>query len=187
MKFHPHLHLIVANGFFDKNNSFNSYDISFNSKFNRIWRVEMLKKLYITDFCKYKYGFYVWSDNKAINKTKKIGKYIGRYVRHPVIANSRIVKCQDNKINFYYINNKNEKIIIKKSITNFITSLTQHIPPPQFRLIRYYGAYSRNQRSKYKNYFNGYVGNIPLVCNQWTKSTILFCERVYFRACSKTT
>jgi len=37
----------------------------------------------------------------------------------------------------------------KKSVYDFISSLIQHIPPKQFRMMRHYGAYSRNQRRKY--------------------------------------
>ncbi|MBS3114671.1 transposase [Candidatus Woesearchaeota archaeon] len=33
-------------------------------------------------------------------------------------------------------------------VRNFINSLIQHIPPEQFKIIRYYGIYSRNQRNK---------------------------------------
>ena len=37
-------------------------------------------------------------------------------------------------------------------IDEFIFAIIQHIPEKQFKTIRYYGAYSRNQKKKYKRY-----------------------------------
>ncbi|MBW2975435.1 transposase [Candidatus Woesearchaeota archaeon] len=74
---------------------------------------------------------------------------MGRYVRHPAIANGRIMCCDKKRITFFYNDNCNRKILVKKSIGGFITSLIQHIPPPQFKMIRYYGAYSRKQKKRY--------------------------------------
>jgi hypothetical protein len=143
LKFHPHLHTIAANGFFS--NKFNSFDVSFKSKFNRLWRSEVLKNLHVS-LDKYRYGFYVWSDEEHLNKDKQLIKYIGRYVRHPAIANGRIIDYTKKGITFYYRDNQDNDIFITKKITSFITSLIQHIPPKQFKLIRYYGAYSRKNR-----------------------------------------
>jgi len=80
-----------------------------------------------------------------------LAKYIGRYVRHPAIANSRITDASKGKIKFFYLDNGGNKVSVTKTADSFITSLIQHIPPRQFKLIRYYGAYSRNQRIKYLN------------------------------------
>ena len=147
LKFHPHLHAIAANGFFS--NKFNSFDISFKSKFNKLWRCEVLNNLNVY-LDKYNYGFYVWSDDEFLNKNKQLAKYMGRYVRHPAIANGRIIHYNKKKITFFYRDNQDGEIIITKSITDFIASLIQHIPPKQFKMIRYYGVYSRNQKKRYK-------------------------------------
>lgn len=133
MKFHPHLHIITNS------------NIDFNSKFNKLWRKTILGNLKLTSD-KYYYGYYVWFD--AI-KSEGIAKYIGRYVRHPAIANGRILKCNKWSITFFYRDNHKDKIIVKKPVLDFISSLIQHIPPEQFKMIRYYGAYSRNLRKKY--------------------------------------
>ncbi len=133
MKFHPHLHILTNSG------------INFNCKFNTLWRKTILSNLNLTSN-KYYYGYYVWSDNI---KSKAIAKYIGRYVRHPAIANGRIVNYSKGKIKFSYLDNKNNIVYITKSITTFITSLIHHIPPQQFKLIRYYGDYCRNQHRIY--------------------------------------
>ena len=130
MKFHPHLHIITNS------------NIDFNSKFNKLWRKVILSNLKLTSN-RYYYGYYVWSD-KQIIRLKVIAEYIGRYVRHPVIANGRIVHYGKKEIIFSYKDSQENKMLIKKSINGFITSLIQHIPPKQFKMIRYYGAYGRN-------------------------------------------
>ena len=124
MKFNPHLHIITNS------------NINFNFKFNKLWRKTILSNLKLTSN-KYYYGYYVWSDNI---KSKKIAKYIGRYVRHPAIANGRIISYHKKRIAFFYRDNQRNEIIVRKPVNNFITSLIQHIPPPQFKIVRYYGG-----------------------------------------------
>lgn len=129
LKFHPHLHLIVAGV------------TPFKSKFNPLWRAIVLHQLNLS-LDRYTYGFYVWCDN--IHRLSV--KYVGRYVRHPAIANSRIMTYDKNNITFFYKDNRGRKIIITKTIGNFISSLVQHIPPTQFKIVRYYGLYARKKR-----------------------------------------
>ncbi len=135
MKFHPHLHILTNS------------NINFNFKFNKIWRETILANLNLTSN-KYYYGYYVWS---GTIKSKQLAKYAGRYVRHPAIANGRIINCNNNEVTFYCTNNQQNKLVITKSTANFIASLLQHIPPKQFKITRYYGAYSRNQKNDSNN------------------------------------
>jgi len=132
MKFHPHLHIITNS------------NVDFNFKFNKLWRKIILGNLKITSN-KYYYGYYLWLDSI---KSKNIAKYIGRYVRHPAIASSRITEYRKGKITFFYKNTKGNRILARKSTNGFITCLVQHIPPRQFKMIRYYGAYSVNNKGK---------------------------------------
>lgn len=150
LKFNPHLHLLVADGFFDKASEFHVCDISFASRFNKLWRLEVLKELGIYDFDKHGYGFYVWCDDKSLRNNSSVAKYVSRYVRHPIIANGRIVGYDRRAVFFFYKNNNGERAYITKSVGCFISSLAQHIPPAQFKMIRYYGAYARKNRCKYE-------------------------------------
>ena len=124
MKFHPHLHIIINS------------NIVFNSKFNKLWRRMTLNNLSLASN-KYNYGYYVWSSRHAI-KPKQLAKYIARYVRHPAIADSRIKDVLKDKITFCYSSNNGNSIIVTQSTASFITTLIQHIPPRQFKTIRYY-------------------------------------------------
>jgi len=121
--------------------------MNFDSKFNKSWRKIILKNLKLTSN-KYYYGYYVWSDNKIL-KPKLIAKYIGRYVRHPAIANGRIAKYNKRYVAFFYKDPHKSNVLVRKSVRNFIASLIQHIPPKQFKTIRYYGAYSKNKAKNY--------------------------------------
>lgn len=135
LKFNPHLHIITNS------------KINFNSKFNKLWRKTILINLKIRSN-RYYYGYYVHCKKENL-KPKTIGKYTARYVRHPSIANGRIIDYNKKSVTFYYKDEENNEIFITKSIDSFITSLIQHIPPPQFKMIRYYGIYSRNNRIHY--------------------------------------
>jgi hypothetical protein len=134
IKFHPHLHILTNS------------NINFNSKFNKFWRRIVLNNLRVLSN-RYSYGYYVWSEKGNLNP-KKVAKYAARYVRHPAIANGRIVDYGKNRITFYYKDYNGDKIFVTKKITNFITSLVQHIPQKQFKMIRYYGVYARNNKFK---------------------------------------
>lgn len=131
MKFNPHLHIIT------------NLSSNLDEKFNKIWRKTILNFLNIKSN-RYHYGYYV--NCSKIIYPRQLAKYTGRYVRHPAIANGRIISYNKN-ITFFYTDNQNKKITITKSANNFITSLIQHIPPEQFKMVRYYGAYCRTKRN----------------------------------------
>jgi len=98
----------------------------------------------------YPNGFYVWLHKRGrIKSPKEIGKYVGRYVRHPAIANSRIDYFDKKIVKFHYINNEEKRVDVTMTVEQFITALIQHIPPPQFKMIRYYGAYARTKKRMY--------------------------------------
>lgn len=136
LKFNPHLH-IIANS-----------NISFDYKFNKLWRKTVLNNLKIKSN-RYYYGYYVHSKKENLD-SKTIGKYTARYVRHPAIANGRIIDYNKKGVTFYYKDEEDNEIFVTKPINNFITSLIQHIPKKQFKMIRYYGIYSRNKKINHK-------------------------------------
>ena len=121
--------------------------MDFDSKFNKLWRKIILNNLKLNPN-KYYYGYYVGYDDKIV-KPKLIAKYIGRYVRHPAIANGRIAQYNKRYVTFFYKDSHKSKVLVRKSVRNFIACLIQHIPPKQFKTIRYYGAYSKNKAKNY--------------------------------------
>lgn len=92
-------------------------------------------------------GFYVHApprDMKASGKDQVV-KYMIRYAGKPAMAQSRIISYNKNckTIRYFYQDHKTEeRIEVEESIFNFIWKLLRHIPPPQFKMVRYYGIYA---------------------------------------------
>ena len=154
MKFHPHLHCAVL-----KKVKYNGKIIDFRfipSEFLRItWRNILVKNICKADISyaekelaysmieRYPNGF-ITNVEDSRNQDAVI-RYLARYMRHPAISNSRIE----------YYDGKNVKIKIDKhkwktfhqvfTIDEFITSLIQHIPQKNFKVVRWYGLYSRRE------------------------------------------
>jgi hypothetical protein len=76
-------------------------------------------------------------------------KYIGRYTKKPVIAETRIISCNARWVIFRYKDYaKGGKSSVKKMGTfTFITYLVQHIPDKYFRNVRGYGLFSNRLRA----------------------------------------
>ena len=154
--FNPHVHCIITEGGYDNQGKFISLGkyISYDA-FHKKWKYEVLNALkkYLPEefidflFDKYPNGFVAYLKPERILSSKRLAQYIGRYVRHPAIANSRIIAYNKEAIKFYY---KDHQDIIHDKImlaNDFISAIIQHIPDKNFRLIRYYGAYARRKKN----------------------------------------
>jgi hypothetical protein len=108
---------------------------------------------------------------EVIWSNKFLSKYIGRYLRHPAIANSRIVFYDREIVRFYYLDHKTKKrVICEMKVFDFIASVVQHIPNKNFKMIRYYGLYSRKG-----------VKKVCEICLQSSlKEEVLFAENEVF-------
>jgi len=159
MRFQPHLHLLITEGGYNNRKEFVKCEFIPADKFRRKWQYEVLKSLQALGlpnavasemYKKYPMGFYVWLHKRGtIKHPKVIAKYVGRYVRHPAIANSRIDYFDGKTVKFHYINNEDRRMDVVMSVDQFISALIQHIPPPQFKMIRYYGAYARRTKRRF--------------------------------------
>lgn len=71
-------------------------------------------------------------------------KYIGRYTKKPVIAETRIIRCDNRWVLFKFKDyaEGGKSSIKKMGLFTFITYLTQHIPDKYFRVVRPYGLFS---------------------------------------------
>jgi len=154
--FNPHVHCIVTEGGYDNQGKFISLGqyISYDA-FHKKWQYEVLTALkkYLPEelidylFRKYPNGFAAYLKPERILSSKRLAQYIGRYVRHPAIANSRITAYNGEAVRFYYKDHQKQiyyKILLAE---NFISAIIQHIPEKNFRLVRYYGAYSRRKKN----------------------------------------
>ncbi len=156
MKFQPHLHLIITEGGFLKGKFIPKKFIPADG-LRKSWQYHVSKNLqeaglpnslFTKLYQKYKNGFYVWVHRAGrIENPVDIIKYIGRYIRHPAISNSRIISFNGKIVEFYYEQENADGYKTTHYVTmdadEFISSLIQHIPERQFRMIRHYGAYAR--------------------------------------------
>lgn len=157
--FKPHVHALTTEGGYNNKNKFLtlpkyiSYDV-----FHKKWKYNILTALRghipdsIIDFCfrKYPNGFAAYIKPDKLHYGKGLIKYIGRYIRHPAIANSRIIDYNGRGVTFYYENHDGNKYFKTMSVFDFISAIIQHIPERNFRLVRYYGIYSRNNAERFK-------------------------------------
>ena len=77
--------------------------------------------------------------------------YIGRYIRRPAIALHRIEEYDGQYITYRYHDKKDgQEKRERLTVEEFITRLIVHIPDEQFKMIRYYGVYSRRIKARCK-------------------------------------
>lgn len=150
--FKPHIHCISTEGGMTRDGKLVSIGQYLHyDTFHRIWKrivlcaleefipQEMLEILDRT----YPKGFCANVNPERIVSHKRLAQYIGRYVRHPAIANSRIEAYNHEAVKFCY-KDHTKKVIHKIMLVHeFITAIIQHVPDKHFRLVRYYGIFAR--------------------------------------------
>lgn len=98
-------------------------------------------------------------DSEELPPDKFTVLYIARYAKRPPIAESRILFYGTNPsidpanpdqvwVTFFYISRTEGKVVRTVKVNDFIRLLIQHIPYPNFRQVRYYGALSNRLRTK---------------------------------------
>lgn len=161
MNFNPHVHILVTEGGFNEGGKWIVKDFIPFKMLRKRWQaavMEMLrKKLPESEVKRNKKLFQqIWDENPEgfviYGPKNKSGKgnikaqvgYIGRYMRRPAMALSRIVNYDGEKVTFKYFD-KTEQTEKEETITveEFISRIVKHIPDEQFKTIRYYGIYSR--------------------------------------------
>ena len=93
-------------------------------------------------------GFYVYAKTE-IKSAKTAAKYVGRYVGRPAIAESRILKYDGKNVTYKYTRHEDNKVIVETvHVYEFIKRIIRHIPKKNFKMIRYFGIYSRRSKCK---------------------------------------
>lgn len=162
MGFNPHIHCLVTEGGFRYNGEWVDLGIFPYKPLRRAWQYQVLtrfKKVIPNTtenrvlihhlFKAYQEGFYVYAKDRIKNKKQMIA-YLGRYIRHPAIAESRIEKYDTKNVTFWYVDNEGVKHYVTMSVDEFISAVIGHIPDKQFKTVRYYGVYYRVKRKHFK-------------------------------------
>ena len=162
MKHNSHLHCLVTEGGFKRNGIWVDVNYFPYEMLRKSWQSHLLNSLkqkikgtsenmkLIDDlFKKYPEGFYVRAKD-TINNKKGMVKYIGRYIRHPAVADSRIIYYDGKEVIFWYKDDDDIVHYVTMGVDEFIHAVIDHIPDKQFKTIRHYGVYSRGVKRKFK-------------------------------------
>ncbi len=108
---------------------------------------ETKNKMFLT----YKNGFYVNNrledDGKKFKSIEGLIKYVTRYCKRPIIAESRIINYDGETVTYSYIGHKDKKYHeVTMPVYKFITLLIGHLLPHNFKSIRSYGFYNKTSK-----------------------------------------
>jgi len=164
LKVNYHVHVLLTEGGMDEQGRWQAQSYISYEKLRLVWQYEVLTRLRgvlpataankaLIDqlFVKYPKGFYVNGEPK-VKDGKGVGRYIGRYLRHPAIADSRIVAYDGEEVLFVYKDRKKPYLHCKQRlpVLDFIHGVVRHIPPKQFKMVRYYGLYAPRKKAAVK-------------------------------------
>lgn len=122
-----------------------------------------------------KKSWYIHFSKKA-NSFEIVLSYIGRYLKRPILAQSRILSYDGANVTFSY-KDKYDNIVKTITVTaiEFIGYLIQHIPNKFFKMINYAWIFANRCKKKYLKIINIYYNNeqkIPKIARN-------FRERIY--------
>lgn len=159
LNFNPHIHVIIAKNIlngnkFKKFNYFNYDALSLRfmtillNKMEKYFEKEKFRTTKNLMYAKYKKGFYVNNrledDGYKFDSIEDLIKYVTRYCARPVIAESRILKYEDNNVTWCFVDHKtNKEHVVTECAFSFITRILRHLLPTHFKSIRSYGFYSK--------------------------------------------
>jgi hypothetical protein len=159
LKVNYHVHVLVTEGGLDEKGRWQGQSYVNYRALRKVWQYEVLtrlrevmpqdgrsKGLIDGQFGKYPQGFYVHAKPR-VQKGQGIGRYIGRYIRHPAIADRRIVGYDGEKVTFYYKERSGGERRRAMPVLEFIHGVVRHIPPKHFKMVRYYGLYAPRKAS----------------------------------------
>lgn len=161
LNFNPHIHAIVTEGGLASDNTWVEVSYIPYAKLRKTWQKQVLEgvrkalraepgidELVSKLYSLYPNGFYVNAKRKIEKQTKKkLVRYIGRYIRHPAVAESRIASYDGKTVIFWY-EREGKRHYVTLDVMEFIDRVVHLIPPKNFKLIRYYGLYSRKNSKK---------------------------------------
>lgn len=165
LKVNYHVHVLVTEGGMTEAGFWRPQRYIDYKNLRRIWQYEMLsrmkavmpdtvenKRLVNDLYMRNSNGFYVHAEPR-VKDGHGVGRYIGRYLRHPAIADSRIIGYDGETVTFVYQAKVKGKKVWQKEILEvleFIHSVIRHIPPKQFKMVRYYGLYAPRKKAAVK-------------------------------------
>jgi hypothetical protein len=100
---------------------------------------------------------------------EKVIRYIGRYSKRACLSEYKITNIVDEFISFRYKDNRDrdenkkpKEKILELHYRDFFPRLLQHVPLPNFKLVRYYGLYSNKGSVPQEYLYKKEEENIPV-------------------------
>ena len=160
MKANYHLHVLMTEGGMNEKGEWEKQEYVSYKALRKVWQYQVLSQLRkkmkeageedgLIDrmFRQYENGFYVHAEPR-VKDGSGLSRYIGRYIRHPAIADSRIVKYDGQTVSFVYRERGGKKQEVTLPVLEFIHGVVRHIPPKHFKMVRYYGIYAPRKANK---------------------------------------
>lgn len=98
--------------------------------------------------------------------------YLGKYVKRPPIAQSKLRHYSGKNISFRYLDHTSKSYKnLTLSPNDFIAKFIQHIPDENFRMIRYYGFLANSRRGKLLPLVHEYLGLSQIMANDIPQPT----------------
>jgi len=155
MEFHPHVHMLVPAGGLDKDGNWRTtrkkwlvpvkaLSKLFRARFIKLAKKALPDEIFPQEVWKKEWVVYC---KPPLTNSKKVLRYLGRYVHRIAIANSRIESMDNGKVTFRYQESATGKL---KKMTlsgkEFLRRYLQHVLPQGFHKVRYYGLLSPANR-----------------------------------------
>jgi DNA-directed RNA polymerase subunit M/transcription elongation factor TFIIS len=155
---HPHVHYIIPGGGLAENGSSwlpaRHHDFLMPKRaLSKIFRAkfrDQLKKTHLFNSVPPQTWKQKWVVHlKPIGSGERALKYLAPYIFQVAISNKRLVKLEDGMVTFLYKPSKTTRwkrksIPVEKFLHNFL----QHVLPPRFVKVRYYGLFSSQKRQQ---------------------------------------
>lgn len=156
LAYHPHAHLLVPGGGVTQQGEWVS------ARKGYLVPVRALAKIFRALFIQLaqralpeeKLPGAVWSKpwvvycKPTVQGTEKVLKYLARYVHRVAFANSRLVRLDEGRVTFRYLNRREQQWkTMTLSSQEFLRRFLQHALPSGTHKVRYYGIWHPSQRS----------------------------------------
>lgn len=207
LNWNPHVHMIVTNGAIHKSGTFKNNIFYPYNAIKRSRTVLLVKNL--KDRCyKNLHGDMLRHEIKHINNfynyhSKLTGKktdrhcffgpptsfhtivgYIWRYVKRPVIAQSRILDFDGKYVTFSFTDKRDKEIkTLKVTVLDFIWLLIQHIPNKHFKMVYYHGIFANRCKARYLRIINSFFwppAKLPTIPTSFAQRLFYFTGKSTF-------
>lgn len=152
--YHPHLHFIVTGGGLTEKGKWKCSRPDFLvpvKALSRIFRAKFRDALKLTELY-HSVNSSLWHKSWVVH-SEPVGygiaafKYLAPYIFRVAISNHRILCLQDGRVTFSYKESATDQTrLCTLSATEFIRRFLQHVLPPRFVKVRYYGSLSPTNR-----------------------------------------